>query len=43
VTNTYYHQTCRHMVPTKFFSEFLPGDSFRVSMGGEVGLPLGLG
>jgi hypothetical protein len=31
------------MVPTEILSEFLPSDGFGVSMGGEVGLPPGLG
>src|SRR5688572_12365032 len=31
------------MVPTETLAEFLPSDGFGVSMGGEVGLPPGLG
>jgi hypothetical protein len=30
------------MVPTEVVSKLLPSDSFRVGMGGKVGLPLGL-
>jgi hypothetical protein len=31
------------MVPAETLYEFLPCDGFGVGMGGEVGLPLGLG
>jgi hypothetical protein len=30
------------MVPAEVVPELLPGDGFRVGMGGEVSLPLGL-
>jgi hypothetical protein len=33
------HQTCRNMVLTEVISEFFPGDSVGVGMGGEVRLP----
>jgi hypothetical protein len=32
------HQTCRNMVLTEIVSEFLPGNSVGVGMGGEIGL-----
>jgi hypothetical protein len=35
----YYHQSFRHMVAMEVVPEFLPGDGFRVGMGGEVRLP----
>jgi hypothetical protein len=37
------HQTCRNMVLAEIVSEFLPGDSVGVGMGGEIGLPPRLG
>jgi hypothetical protein len=35
----HYHQSLGHMVATEVVPELLPSDSFRVGMGGEVGLP----
>jgi hypothetical protein len=35
----HYHQSLGHMVATEVVPEFLPGDGFRVGMGGEVRLP----
>jgi hypothetical protein len=35
----HYHQSLGHMVATEVIPELLPSDSFRVGMGGEVGLP----
>jgi hypothetical protein len=37
------HQTCRNMVLMEAISEFFPGDSVGVGMGGEERLPLRLG
>jgi hypothetical protein len=39
----HYHQSLGHMVATEVIPELLPSDGFRVSMGGEVRLPLRLG
>jgi hypothetical protein len=39
----HYHQTCGNMVLTEVISEFFSGDSVRVGMGGEIGLPPRLG
>jgi hypothetical protein len=35
----HYHQSLGHMVATEVVPELLPSESFRVDMGGEVGLP----
>jgi hypothetical protein len=35
----HYHLSLGHMVATKVVPKLLPSDSFRVGMGGEVGLP----
>jgi hypothetical protein len=35
----HYHKTYWNMILTEIVSEFLPGDSVGVGMGGEVGLP----
>jgi hypothetical protein len=35
----HYHQSLGHMVATEVVPKFLPGDGFRVGMGGEVRLP----
>jgi hypothetical protein len=39
----HYHQTYRNMVLTEAISEFFPGDSVGVGMGGEIRLPPRLG
>jgi hypothetical protein len=36
------HQSFRHMITMEVVPELLPGDSFGVGIGGEVGLPPGL-
>jgi hypothetical protein len=35
----HYHQSLGHMVVTEVIPKLLPGNGFRVGMGGEVGLP----
>jgi hypothetical protein len=35
----HYHQSLGHMVATEIVPKLLPSDSFRVGVGGEVGLP----